>query len=759
MTNIDDISMKELKEKAKIIAEGTGRSYESVLEDLLDDGVVNLSNEQRHDGSLVDQLKEAAELIATVQSISNQVSENTVLNGADNKTQVVVESTLEGDLIDRAIDSVQRKADNIKKILLTLAPVFLLLTGGSLEAIGITDFVGSEDDDYEDDNYYVEYGGCLDTYAANYDPDASWDDGSCWWDNNGGGGGGPPDCLEDWRWDAVTIRDFDANGEGFNNDIEVNVVFNDWNKCNRHMQQGFFEIKIINDVTGSDYDLWSSYENFHDEYSISHHVYDVPEGAYRVQVDYYLEGSHWNGPSALINIESQTCDTDIVITQLVLSANADDLNLYVEYEDNNKCGAQIEMQLALYKNDQYQDYFIVANYYVQDIGMTYFNVNQDDNELLRDVEDGDWKVEFRWWIIGQEENCCDMTTSVTVDQIPDSVPCDADIDNLQISVVDDSVSVIFYIAQHEGTDCSNWDIEIELLPQDTGIDSLLHEHSISGSSNYYSHTFDEVGNAVWKANVVILQNENCDQYCDIADEETDWITVSYSDEPCDAEIINHYRGHVAEDAEQDAILVAFRVIPTDSCDGVEIDLELFQNGYEANYSTYFSIDGSEAQDFSHTFDGIAIGNSWIPRVTAYNIEDDSQIEQIMMWGIDIVEPEPEICEINLFDIQFGTNSTHASVAYDLDCGTDTNDLDGYNVTVQFLVYDVNSSNSSAQPLIWTQTVSYIQGYEDDVRYMTLTNFTHDNLTTYDFYWYATWIDGEGESQTMEQKWLNRSLNP
>ena len=45
-----------------------------------------------------------------------------------------------------------------------------------------------------------------------------------------------------------------------------------------------------------------------------------------------------------------------------------------------------------------------------------------------------------------------MTEFVTVDEIPDTVPCDADIDNLQISVVDDSVSVIFYIAQHEGTD-------------------------------------------------------------------------------------------------------------------------------------------------------------------------------------------------------------------------------------------------------------------------------------------------------------------
>ena len=213
--------------------------------------------------------------------------------------------------------------------------------------------------------------------------------------------------------------------------------------------------------------------------------------------------------------EPDECDDDIIVSELQLSANGNDLNLYVEFQDNNDCGAPIQMQLALYKNDQYQDYFIANNnYYVQDIGMTYFNINQDDNDLLRDVEDGDWKVEFRWWITGEEETCCDLTNFVTVDEIPDTVPCDADIDNLQISVVDNSVSVMFYIAQHEGTDCSNWDIEIELLPEDTGIDSVMHEQGVSASSNVYSYTFEEVGNAVWKANVVLYQNEDCDQYCD-----------------------------------------------------------------------------------------------------------------------------------------------------------------------------------------------------------------------------------------------------
>ncbi len=759
MSNKEEIT-DELKEKAEIIAEATGRTYEKVLEDLMDDGIVNLSNEEKKDASLVEQLKEAAELIATVQNISAEVSNNSVLNGGENSTDIVVETTLEGDIVDRAIASVERKAEKIRKIAVIIAPILLLLTGG----IGLDFFLDDDDggNSWEDDNYY-EVWGCTAPDAENYMVDATVDDGTCFW-SNGNGGPGPPDCIENWNWDEVEIRDFDANGAGYNNDIMIRTDFNDWSRCNAHMD-GYFVVSIDNDDTGENYDTHQINDKFHDEFYVDHHVYEVPAGEYRISITYYKGESFWNGPSALVTTEDEPmeCDDDIIIDQLVLSANGDDLNLYVEFQDNNDCGANIEMQLSLYKNDQYQDYFVVNNnYYVQGIGMTYFNINQDDNELLRDVEDGDWKVEFRWWIIGEEETCCEMTEFVTVDEIPDTVPCDADIDNLQISVVDDSVSVIFYIAQHEGTDCSNWDIEIELLPQDTGIDSLLHEHGISASSNYYSHTFNEVGNAVWKANVVILQNENCDQYCDIADEETDWITVSYSDEPdepCDVEIINHYRGHVAEDAEQDAILVAFRVVPTDSCDGVEIDLELFQNGYEANYSTYFSIDGSEAEDFTHTFDGVAIGNSWTPRVTAYDNKDDSQIEQILMWGIDVVEPEPEICEINLFDIQIGTNSTHASVAFDLDCGTDTNDLDGYNVTVQFLVYDINSSNSSAPPLLYTQTVCYIQGYEDDVRYMTLTNFTHDNLTKYDFYWYATWTDGNGVQQTIEQKWLDRELNP
>ena len=231
---------EELEEKAHLIAEATGRTKEAVLEDLLDDGIVNLSNEEKKDASLVEQLKEAAELIATVQNINKQVSDNTVLNGGQNKTEVAVETTLEGDIVDRAIASVERKAEKIRKIAVIIAPILLLLTGG----IGLDFFL---DDDgsgnsWEDDEY--EMWGCTAPDAENYEPDATDDDGSCFW-SNGNGGTGPPDCIENWNWDQVEIRDFDANGAGYNNDIMVRTDFNDWSRCNAHMD-GYFIVSVDN---------------------------------------------------------------------------------------------------------------------------------------------------------------------------------------------------------------------------------------------------------------------------------------------------------------------------------------------------------------------------------------------------------------------------------------------------------------------------------------------------------------------------------
>jgi len=329
----------EIREKAKVIAEATGRSEQAIIDDLMDDGIVNLSNEDSNDKDLVAQLKEAAELIATVQNISAEVSANTVLNGGDNATEVKVETTLEGDIVDRAIASVHRKAENIKKIGLIFVPVFLLLTGGSMEMVGLTDWFGSDDDDYEGDETYLEYGGCLAPDAANYDPLASWEDGSCYWDDNNGGGGGPPDCSENWRWNEVVIRDFDANGEGHNDDIEIQTVFEDMTGCNRHME-GYFIIAIWDEDNGQDYSEHIINDKFHDRFVVDHHEYDVPEGDYVISVNYEFDEDFWEGPSALVTTEAP--DEEIGCDAYFINSQA-----YLEESDSEQDAVTMSADVAI----------------------------------------------------------------------------------------------------------------------------------------------------------------------------------------------------------------------------------------------------------------------------------------------------------------------------------------------------------------------------------------------------------------------------
>lgn len=543
----------EIKEKAKVIAEATGRSEQAIIDDLMDDGIVNLSNEEKKDATLVEQLKEAAELIATVQSINQQVSDNTVLNGGNNKTEVAVETTLEGDIIDRAIESVQRKADNIKKIAVTLVPVFLLLTGGSMEAVGITNFFGSDDsdDDYDPD-YYVEYGGCLNPDALNYDPEADYDDGSCEFENSGGGGG-PPDCYEDWRWDAVTIQDFDANGEGFNNDLQIQMTFNDWNKCNRHME-GYFVVEIWDEDRGF---MWDSYQidnKFHDQYTIDDHHYDMDTGGYAVSVEYHFDGSYWEGPSAYVFIEA-----------------------------------------------------------------------------------------------------------------PDPEP--------------------------------------------------VYGCTDSEATNYDDKATEDDGSCEYPSNL----------------------------DDCSVSVENHYRGHENNDPDSTTMIVSFDIVPTD-CEDFSIDwsIQLYQEGYTANYTRTGSTFG---QDYiTETFENMPAG-TWIPKIRI--VVDGDEKWEANFWNLEIVDPEPDNCEINLYDIAFGTNDTHATVAYDLDCGYGQ-ETGGYNVSVQFMVIGNESYEMGYQ---FNTTLHYISGYVEDIHVLTLSNFTHENITHYDFAWFAIWGD-ENNPNYIERYWNN-----
>ena len=208
-------------ERARILAEATGRDFDDVLADLADDGILNQSN-QKKDADLISQLKEAAELISTVQEINREVASNTVLNGGKNKTAVAVETTLEGDIVDRAIASAHRKVVELKKIALIIAPIFLIISGGTLEGLGVINVFDSDEKECvgweceEGNEPLYEMWGCTAWDAENYNPDATHDDGSCYWEQQC-----YPELEHDDSWAEYL--------EGDNDSLVLHIKIKNWN--------------------------------------------------------------------------------------------------------------------------------------------------------------------------------------------------------------------------------------------------------------------------------------------------------------------------------------------------------------------------------------------------------------------------------------------------------------------------------------------------------------------------------------------------
>jgi len=471
---------EELVKKARLLADATGRSFEDVLQDLLDDGELNESNKQKAD--LVTQLKEAAELINTVQSISKEVSQNTVLNGGENKTEVKVETTLEGDIVDRAIASAQRKADNLKKLMATVIPLMLLITGGSMEAFGVIDVFESEEDNYyppyacepmwifDDWSYLMDNTISVDVdfYDANYCGleleghfivhlyrngeqvdsktafvdtfvDTTWfdlnfadleagnyhfttefhtiecEDGTC---EHGPEWNSPhqpsfsisEECEPDWWWKDEAIFDHDHNGQGFNNDLRVQATFRDLNQCNINMNNGYFEIMV-----GSESRIVEV--NFHNEYTINEHYLDLEAGDYYVELDYYTyDGSHWNGPEAWVTMESEpTCATDLIHKDAELYLiNGNELEVAMIIQSNNDCEDDIDFMFSLYHNNTYQstvDYGVLPVFTISGTGEYRITFAHSD---WKNLGEGLWNLETRFYTESDGEVCCIMTNKIEV---------------------------------------------------------------------------------------------------------------------------------------------------------------------------------------------------------------------------------------------------------------------------------------------------------------------------------------------------------
>jgi hypothetical protein len=123
--------------------------------------------------------------------------------------------------------------------------------------------------------------------------------------------------------------------------------------------------------------------------------------------------------------------------------------------------------------------------------------------------------------------------------------------------------------------------------------------------------------------------------------------------------------------------------------------------------------------------------------TALNYDENATVDD------DSCEYPPPRCEIILFSIYLQYDKNTSWVQYDLDCGTEPNDQDGFNVLVQFWMSENNTT------LNYTIGYHYIKGYVADTQELCLEDITAGK---YDFHWIAIWTDDDGEQKLLEVNW-------
>ena len=194
-------------------------------------------------------------------------------------------------------------------------------------------------------------------------------------------------------------------------------------------------------------------------------------------------------------------------------------------------------------------------------------------------------------------------------------------------------------------------------------------------------------------------------------------------EDCSVEVLNHYRGHVADDAEQDAMLVAFKVQPS-GCEEFDLDVKiaLYQNGYAPNYTHDQQVAGDQSHDFSHVFDDIPVGN-WIPRIIV-RLDGVEKIA-VNFWALDIEEPECEgealfYATEAKWILENNNTTAKAEIKWDVDWTCDEQQYievdiyivneSGYAVWSKIAAFNTTGTAGDWKTVVWDDGVNLSENY-------------------------------------------------
>ena len=203
-------------------------------------------------------------------------------------------------------------------------------------------------------------------------------------------------------------------------------MFQDFNNCPVEQDNDAQFIATIN-KDGQFYAEFEWNNKFGDRWDADWLWSDLPEGEYDVEWNALMGGSNWHwNVNERMTIESEECTPNLQAGESWAElVNGETANIEVHIEVNNlnpDCTVEVEVLISVYLNNSYQftmESNELGRYWVYEDAKIKIRDSRIDNLGI-----GDWSFETRFIPVGENEYCCQMTNTVTIEpDEPEEPPC------------------------------------------------------------------------------------------------------------------------------------------------------------------------------------------------------------------------------------------------------------------------------------------------------------------------------------------------